>query len=46
MKESLESSNFKLHEGEVQKLIELNKNIRKVDPTQDEVLFRNTPLFD
>ena len=46
MKESLESSSFALEAGDVEKLLGLNRNARKVDPTQDEELFRFTPLFD
>jgi len=46
MKESLESANFALEEGDVIKLIGLNRGVRKVNPVEDKELFQNTPIFD
>ena len=46
MRESLESVSFALEEEEVKKMIGLNKNVRKVNPVEDKLLFQNTPLFD
>ena len=46
MRESLESVSFALEEEEVKKMIGLNKNVRKVNPIEDKLLFQNTPLFD
>lgn len=46
MKESLESSNFCLEQEDVQKIMGLNRNLRKVDPSQDQQLFKGTPIFD
>lgn len=46
MIESLNSNKFTMEKSDIDLILTLNRNLRKVDPKTDVELFQKTPIFD